>query len=279
VGSGHGTAAAQRRRPVTWHLGCATGYGNWRRRRRGSGCGSPKLGCELRRRAGTSAARSGSGVGRKIAVEGDGEGLRVSGLHESTRGAPAEILLGSGRAEMRRRREIAAADDLTRNGVRAQFHPLERRWSKLAGSGSFLTLGRRCRGGWQRLGCGGVATAAQRTAHGGAEQGSSAGVLGGGRVDVVRTGESRGQIKGERPVIRACASGRDPGGDRGRLLPRGESGSCTGVRVIQAQWGASRRARGCGVTGRWALGSGWSGPRSAGWRAERGFEQGSSGTK
>ena len=36
---------------------------------------------------------------------------------------------------------------------------------------------------------------------------------------------------------------RDLGEDHSGLLPRGESGSCTGVRVIQAQWGASRRAR------------------------------------
>ena len=72
--------AAQRRRPVTWHLGCATGYENWRRRRRGSGCSSPRLGCELRRRAGTSAARLGGGVGTKLAVRSVAcsSGLRIS---------------------------------------------------------------------------------------------------------------------------------------------------------------------------------------------------------
>ena len=68
----------------------------------------------------------------------------------------------------------------------------------------------------------GVATAAQRTGHGGVEQGSGAGVLGGGRGGVVRTGGSRGQNKkgkagdpgvralGEATAITAviCAEGR-----------------------------------------------------------------------
>jgi len=43
---------------------------------------------------------------------------------------------------------------------------------------------------------GGRSTVAQRTGHGGAEQGSGAGVLGGCRGGVVRTGGSRGGLKG-----------------------------------------------------------------------------------
>ena len=56
----------------------------------------------------------------------------------------------------------------------AQIQPLERRWSKLAGSGSFLTSGRRCRGGSQRLGCGRAVWPLRRNARGTAERNRAA---------------------------------------------------------------------------------------------------------
>ena len=52
----------------------------------------------------------------------------------------------------------------------AQIQPLERQWSELAGPGSFLTSGRRCRGGSQRLGCGGAVWPRRRNARGTAER-------------------------------------------------------------------------------------------------------------
>ena len=57
----------------------------------------------------------------ELAEEVDAALLLASGLHGSTRGAPAEVSRGSGRAETRWRGEIVAADDFTRDGVRAQF--------------------------------------------------------------------------------------------------------------------------------------------------------------
>ena len=57
----------------------------------------------------------------ELAEEVDAALLLASGLHGSTRGAPAEVSRGSGRAETRRRCEIAAENDFTRDGVRAQF--------------------------------------------------------------------------------------------------------------------------------------------------------------
>ena len=59
----------------------------------------------------------------------------------------------------------------------AQIQPLERRWSKLAGSGSFLMSGRRCCGGSQRLGCGRAVWPLRRNARGTAER-NRASVLG-----------------------------------------------------------------------------------------------------
>ena len=75
----------------------------------------------------------------------------------------------------------------------------------------------------------GVATAAQRTGHGGAEQGSSAGVLGGGCGGVVRTGGSRGQNKKEKagdPGVRAL-------------------GEATAITAVICAEGGSRNARVC----------------------------------
>ena len=59
----------------------------------------------------------------------------------------------------------------------AQIQPLERRWSELVGSGSFLTSGRRCRGGSQRLWCGRAVWPLRRNARGTAER-NRASVLG-----------------------------------------------------------------------------------------------------
>ena len=85
----------------------------------GLGRSSPRARVEGATGAGAPTAKTGGGGGVEFAEGFDASLIQASRLHGSASGAPAKNSRGSGSAEMRRRREIAAADDPTRDGVRA----------------------------------------------------------------------------------------------------------------------------------------------------------------
>jgi hypothetical protein len=83
--------------------------------------------------------------------------LRAPGLHGSTRGVPAEVLLGSRGSGNHRRRGIEVAEQITSGSPRVQFRRLLVRRSRVEASGSFLASRRSCDGVWPGLGCSGAA--------------------------------------------------------------------------------------------------------------------------
>ena len=112
--------------------------------------------------------------------------------------------------------EIGTADRITYGGVGSNRATGEAVVG-IGRSGELPDVGAKMSWGFAeaRVWRSGVATVVQCTGYGGAEQGSGAGVLGGGCGGVVRTGVSRGQLKTSRHPGHAFP-GREHGENRGR---------------------------------------------------------------
>jgi hypothetical protein len=97
-----------------------------------------------------------AGMGRS-GEEAAAEVFRALGLHGSTRGVPAEVLLGSrGSGEPPAARDRGGGANYRWQRL-VQFRPLHRPGSQVKASGSFLAPRRSCCGGWQGRRCSGAA--------------------------------------------------------------------------------------------------------------------------
>jgi len=135
--------------------------------------------------------------------------LRVPGFRRSTRSDPVEVLRGVRKGwNSPAARKLGLRIESPMVGL-AQIEPLERRWSELAGPGSFLTSGRRCRGGSQRLGCGGAVWPRRRNARA-RRSGTGQRRWGSGWRPwwCGAHGRVMGWFKGSRAGIAACGRGR-----------------------------------------------------------------------
>ena len=146
-----------------------TGYGNWRKGIKESGCSSPRVQVGRGGRAGGLASLTG---GESRAALGDGVDAGVlwaPGLHGKLRGVPAMSPRGSGRSGTHRRRGIVARTELTGVGARARFRrgkglgPMQGPQGAFLGhGGATAAVGR----GWdmvKQLGRGGAEGAARRS--------------------------------------------------------------------------------------------------------------------
>jgi len=118
---------------VPWQMCLGTrqgtlGLGTWVRRRASPGCGTQGPRGGLRALGSNTKERGGRGVDHRgftpagdAAEEGVAGLIPASGSRGSIRGAPAEVLRGSGRSVNGRRRGIAAAEQLTGGDARARF--------------------------------------------------------------------------------------------------------------------------------------------------------------
>jgi len=86
-----------------------TGYGNWRKGIKESGCSSPRVQVGRGGRAGGLASLTGGESRAALGVQDDGVRLRAPGSHVKLRGRSANVEGGSTRQERHWRRAIAAA--------------------------------------------------------------------------------------------------------------------------------------------------------------------------
>ena len=87
---------------VFWATPGATGYGNWCKGVKESGCSSPRVQVRLGGRAGGLASLTGGESRAALGVRDDGVRLRTPGSHVKLRGRSANVEGGSTRQERHR---------------------------------------------------------------------------------------------------------------------------------------------------------------------------------
>jgi hypothetical protein len=160
---------------------------------------------ELRRRVAGVADRRRcmDGVGEEAAAGV----FQASGSRDSTRGAPAEVLLGPGGLRSRRRRGILVADRLPATAVFGMISAQQGSWSRTKGPANFLESRQGFCTDPMGLECGGAACPRRRRASVPMRQELSEGS---GALSWARCGAREAGVvfKGRRPVIAARCHGR-----------------------------------------------------------------------